>query len=40
MCDSSNAFGGGKIYLTQYGDNVAPGDTSVHFDRDYACPLP
>jgi hypothetical protein len=32
FCDPSHAFGGGRIFLTQYGD-------STGFDRDYACPL-
>jgi hypothetical protein len=40
FCDPSHGFGGGKIYATQYGDDIAPGDTSAHFDRDYACPQP
>jgi hypothetical protein len=31
FCDPSHAFGGGRIFLTQYGD-------STGFDRDYACP--
>jgi hypothetical protein len=39
-CDPANGFGGGRIYATQYGDDIAPGDTGRHFDRDYACPQP
>jgi hypothetical protein len=31
FCDPSHSFGGGRIFLTQYGD-------STGFDRDYACP--
>jgi hypothetical protein len=31
FCDPSHAFGGGRIFLTQYGD-------STGYDRDYACP--
>ena len=31
FCDPSHGFGGGRIFLTQYGDTTG-------FDRDFACP--